>query len=192
MARFESMNDITKTSIRFIQPSRTLEDVLLQDEIEQFFAEEAALLDDRRFDEWLTLLADDLQYWMPVRTTRARGDEALEFARYGESAFFDDDKDLMQKRVLKLHTKYAWAEDPPSRTRHFVTNVRILERTTDCEIRVGCNFLLYRSRLANDEDIWVGRREDTLRRDEAGWLLAKRHIYLDQVSLGSKNMSVFF
>jgi len=186
------MNDITKTSIRFIQPSRTLEDVLLQDEIEQFFAEEAALLDDRRFDEWLTLLADDLQYWMPVRTTRARGDEALEFARYGESAFFDDDKDLMQKRVLKLHTKYAWAEDPPSRTRHFVTNVRILERTTDCEIRVGCNFLLYRSRLANDEDIWVGRREDTLRRDEAGWLLAKRHIYLDQVSLGSKNMSVFF
>lgn len=163
----------------------------LQFEIEQFLFHEAELIDQRRFDDWLQLLADDLEYWMPVRSTRALGDEANEFAKPGESAFFDDDKASMEQRVRKLRTGYAWAEDPPSRTRHCVSNVRI-EPLPDGLVEVRCNFMLYRSRLAADEDLWVGRREDRLRRNGESFLITRRHIYLDQVSLASKNLSVFF
>lgn len=163
----------------------------LQFEIEQFLFHEAELIDQRRFDDWLQLLADDLEYWMPVRSTRALGDEANEFAKPGESAFFDDDKASMEQRVRKLRTGYSWAEDPPSRTRHCVSNVRI-ESLPDGLVEVRCNFMLYRSRLAADEDLWVGRREDRLRRNGESFLITRRHIYLDQVSLASKNLSVFF
>ena len=163
----------------------------LQYDVEQFLYYEADLLDSRRFEDWLELLADDLEYWMPVRSTRALGDEANEFAKPGESAFFDDDKISMGQRVRKLFTGYAWAEDPPSRTRHIVSNVRI--NAVDGEtIDVACNFIVYRSRLSSDEDLWVGRREDRLRRDGETFVIARRHLYLDQVSLSSKNLSIFF
>ena len=170
----------------------TLDDLLLQHELEQFLYYEASLLDARRFHEWLTLLADDVEYWMPVRTTRMRGDEEYEFARPGESAFFDETKALLEERVRKLDTGVSWAEDPPSRTRHFVSNVRIVERPSPTEVRLDVAFFVYRSRLAQDEDMWVGRREDTLRREGASWKIARRHLFLDQVSLRSKNLSIFF
>jgi 3-phenylpropionate/cinnamic acid dioxygenase small subunit len=163
----------------------------LQYELEQVLYAEAALLDDRRFDEWLRGLADDLEYWMPVRSTRAQGEEELEFAPYGSAAFFDDDKASMVERVRKLFTGFAWAEDPPSRTRHFVSNVRIASIDGD-EVTLDSNVLVYRSRLAADEDIFSGRRRDTLRRSGSDWLLCKRHIYLDHVSLNAKNLSIFF
>jgi 3-phenylpropionate/cinnamic acid dioxygenase small subunit len=170
-----------------------LEDVLLQREIEQFFYDEAALLDSRKFHEWLTLLADDLEYWMPVRSTRQVGDEEFEFTKLGESALFDDNKEFIEERVRKLDTGYSWSEDPPSRSRHFVSNVRILEqRSKPEELDVSVNFFIYRSRLASDEDMWIGRREDTLRKVDGQWQISRRHIFLDQVSLGSKNLSVFF
>jgi 3-phenylpropionate/cinnamic acid dioxygenase small subunit len=168
----------------------TAADMLQQYQIEQFLYYEAALLDARRFDEWFDLLADDLEYWMPVRTVRARDDVAHEFARPGQGAFFDDDKISMGQRVKKLTTGFSWAEDPPSRTRHHVTNVRVVEQR-DGEVVISCNFLIYRSRLANEVDVWSGRREDTLRGGEGDYTIVKRHLFLDDVSLNSKNLSSF-
>ena len=165
--------------------------MLLQYEVEQFLYREAALLDDRRFVEWLELLDPELEYWMPVRSTRALGDEAHEFARLGEGAFFDDDKTSMEQRVRKLSTGFAWAEDPPSRTRHNVSNVSILARG-DGLIELACNFLVVRTRLANDNDLWSGQRKDTLREGENGFTIVKRHLFIDHVNLDSKNLSSFF
>jgi 3-phenylpropionate/cinnamic acid dioxygenase small subunit len=93
--------------------------------------------------------------------------------------------------VRKLRTGFAWAEDPPSRTRHNVSNVRVIERRDDL-IVVACNFFIYRTRLANDNDLWSGRREDTLRVRETGFTIVKRHLFIDHVSLDSKNLSSFF
>lgn len=166
--------------------------MLLQFDVEQFLYAEAALLDERRFPEWLTWLAADLEYWMPIRSTRMQNDVASEFTKPGEGALFDDDKASMEQRVRKLYTGYAWAEDPPSRTRHMVSNVRIRAVDGD-EVQLDCNFFLYRSRLAADEDLWSGRREDRLRRGgPGGFTVCRRHIFLDHVSLNSKNLSVFF
>jgi 3-phenylpropionate/cinnamic acid dioxygenase small subunit len=169
----------------------SIESLQLQYEIEQFLYHEAALLDDRRFTEWLDLLDPELEYWMPIRSTRSLGDEIHEFAKLGEGAFFDDDKPSMEQRVRKLYTGFAWAEDPPSRTRHNVSNVRILEQGAGL-IVVACNFFIYRTRLANDNDLWSGWRKDTLRPNEHGFTIVKRHLFIDHVSLDSKNLSSFF
>lgn len=170
----------------------TVERMLLHYEVEQFLYHEAALLDDRRFWDWYALLHDDLEYWMPARSTRAKGDEANEFAPMGGGAYFDEDKGLIAERLRKLDTGFSWSEDPPSRTRHVVSNVRIVATPTANEVRVANNFIVYRSRLARDEDLWAGWRDDTLKRSDGQWQIAKRHIYIDQVSLNSKNLSIFF
>ena len=102
------------------------ERMLLRFEAEEFLYREASLLDERRFDEWLDLLTDDVHYWMPIRRTTTAKEVANEFTRPGDGAFFDDDKRLLTLRVQRLSVGRAWAEDPPSRTRRMVSNVRIL------------------------------------------------------------------
>ncbi|HEX5049104.1 MAG TPA: aromatic-ring-hydroxylating dioxygenase subunit beta, partial [Gammaproteobacteria bacterium] len=47
------------------------------------------------------------------------------------------------------------------------------------------------NRVETETDILVGRREDQLRRNGAGWLLARRKIILDQNVLLSKNLTFF-
>jgi 3-phenylpropionate/cinnamic acid dioxygenase small subunit len=167
-------------------------DAELQREIEQFLYEEAEILDDRRMHEWLDLFADDVRYVMPTRYNRLRREQDREFSAPGEIAFFDDDKATLVARVKRLDTGMAWAEDPPSRTRHLVTNVRIQPLEKDGEYSVRSSFVLYRTRLRTDENLFVGRRTDVLRRTSGGWRIAKREILLDQNVLLAKNLSVFF
>lgn len=173
-------------------PNGALERFLLRGSIEEFYFHEAMLQDDRRFEEWLELLSDDLEYWVPVRSTRSRDDMHLEFTKKGEAAFFDDDKRLIESRVRKLSTGFSWAEDPPSRTRHLISNVMVLDHLADGELRVASSFHIYRSRLAEDEDWFFGKRIDQLRPHREGWLITKRHVFLDHVSIRVKNISVFF
>src|SRR5947209_15510847 len=134
-------------------------DYQLQHEIEQFLYEEAALLDDRKLHEWVDLFTEDTHYWMPIRRTRTVDQLDQEFTPPDGMAFFDDDKNLLEMRIKKLDTGYSWSEDPPSRTRHLITNVRIAEQNGD-ELTVHSNFLLYRTRLETQMDMWVGTRKD--------------------------------
>lgn len=167
------------------------ERVQLQFEVEQFLYEEAALLDARRYRDWLGLLADDIHYWMPIRRTVTLADIEREFTKQGDMAFFDDDRELLEMRVRKLEAGSAWSEDPPSRSRHFVTNVRITGVEGD-EITVDVCFHLYRTRLETEVDSWIGRRTDVLRRHGASFRLARRHLFLDQTLIRSTNMSTIF
>ena len=128
-----------------------LDRLLLAHEVEQFLYQEAALLDARRFDEWLALLTDDVHYWVPIRRTTTAREVDREFTRPGDMAFFDDDLEVLTQRVEKMKVGNAWSEDPPSRTRHFVSNIRIVS-ASGMEIAVEANFHLYRSRLDSDED----------------------------------------
>lgn len=162
-----------------------------QYEIEKFYTHEAALLDHHRYEEWVTLFSEDTHYFMPIRRTMPRRSLGKEFTQPGEMAFFDDDKAMLQGRVAKLATGTAWAEDPPSRTRHLITNVRIIAEDGD-ELTVETCFHLYRTRLKSEVDEWIGRREDVLRRVEGGFQITKRYIFLDQTVLLSQNLSNFF
>ena len=95
-----------------------LDRMLLQHEVEQFLYAEAALLDARRYRDWLALLADDVHYWMPIRRTMTSAELDREFTRLGDMAYFDDDREMLEMRVRKLEAGSAWSEDPPSRSRH--------------------------------------------------------------------------
>jgi 3-phenylpropionate/cinnamic acid dioxygenase small subunit len=167
------------------------ERMLLTFEVEEFLYHEASLLDARRLEDWLALCTDDIHYWMPIRRTTTAKEVENEFTKPGGMAFFDDDKRTLGLRVQRLQVGRAWAEDPPSRTRHMVSNVRVLE-ADDKEILVALNFQLYRTRLNSEEDSWIGRREDLLRREEGGLKLARRYIYLEQTVILAQNMSNLF
>jgi biphenyl 2,3-dioxygenase beta subunit len=157
-------------------------------EVEQFLYREARMLDERKFNEWLELFTDDMRYWMPVMSTVERGGREVATGR--ELAHFDDNKTTLTIRVKRLYSGSAHAEEPQSRTRHFVSNVEV--SGTGDELTVNSNFIVYRTRLETDEDWFVGHRVDTLRRAEGGWRIAKRVMVLDQTVLKAKNLSIFF
>ncbi|MFI4976320.1 MAG: 3-phenylpropionate/cinnamic acid dioxygenase subunit beta [Caulobacterales bacterium] len=167
------------------------ERALLQHRVEQFLYDEAALLDARRYRDWLGLVTDDVHYWMPIRRTVTLSNIDREFTKLGDMAFFDDTKELLEMRVKKLEAGSAWSEDPPSRSRHFVSNVRIVGVDGD-EISLDVCFHLYRTRLNTEVDSWIGRRTDVLRLHGESFQLARRHIFLDQTVIRSTNMSTLF
>ncbi len=173
-------------------------EIVLQHEIEKLVNTEAMLLDERRFEEWLEFFSDDVHYWMPTRTVRYEREAHLEHSAPDEVAHFDENKRGLEERVTRIRTGMAWAEDPPSRTRHLFTNVMVEPDDSEGDsdrYRVRTNFLLYRGRLQRDVDIFVGVRHDVVRRSpesEHGWLITSRKVVLDQTVLLAKNLSVFF
>jgi 3-phenylpropionate/cinnamic acid dioxygenase small subunit len=173
-------------------------------EVEQFLYREARLLDERRFREWLALLTDDIHYWMGARSNRyprtSKAIAILDPDRYVEDdmtqedelAILDEDKQTLGARVARLETGMAWAEDPPSRTRHLLTNIEVEPGDAAQEVKVYANFVVYRSRAETEEDFYVGARRDVLRRVGGAWKIAGRKLILDQNVLLAKNVSIFF
>lgn len=175
-------------------------------EVEQLYYDEAELLDDGRYVDWLEMLADDLDYWMPTRTNRLRRQQALSIAQRGEAAYYDETKESLAWRIRRFDSGMAWAEDPPSRTRHLITNVRVKhcnpaehEGFTADDLVATSHFLVYRTRLEREENIYAGKRTDILRRrrspegaSEGQLQIARREILLDVNVLASKNISTFF
>lgn len=171
--------------------SRPVPDDVLRS-IERFLILEALLLDERRYEEWVDLFADDLHYWMPVRRDKPKTANVGEFAAEDELAFFDETKDTMTRRVAKLRTGMAWAEEPPSRTRHVVSNVLADWGENEAEALVSSYFVVYRTRLETKQDLFFGQRQDVLRPIDRSWRIARRKILLDQTVLASDNLSIFF
>src|SRR5437762_4025177 len=171
-------------------------------EVEQFLYREARLLDERRFREWLTLFTDDVRYWMVGRSNRypqsSKAIAALDPRRRNDEeeenalAILDESKATLAGRVARLETGMAWAEDPPSRTRHLITNVEIEPGEGASEVKVYSNFIVYRSRAETEQDFYVGTRHDVLRRVAGAWKIAVRKVILDQNVLTAKNVSIFF
>lgn len=173
-------------------PGAFIEELMLKEQIERALYDEAALLDARRYAEWLETLTDDVIYWIPIRSTRAADDTEHEFTGENDGALIYDDRTALAVRVEKLRNGFAYFEDPPSRTRHCLTNIRILERHSADEVTVSSNIVLYTSRLESDEDRFVGRRVDRLRRVDGRWKLARREVYLDHTILPGKTLATFF
>jgi PAH dioxygenase small subunit len=161
----------------------------LYGEIVGFLYQEAKLLDSGAFAEWIKLFADDVRYTMPVRTTQLR--------KTGEGfhdvAFFEDNFTSLHTRVKRLETEWAWAESPPSRTRHFITNVLAEPAERDNEFLVESSFLITRTRSDRDYQMFTGLRMDTLRRGSPGeFKIAYRKILVDQTVITGTNLSILF
>jgi 3-phenylpropionate/cinnamic acid dioxygenase small subunit len=166
--------------------------ILVQHEVEQFLYHEAELLDERRYEDWLALLTDDVHYFMPLRRNVPHDETDREFTREGTDVnWFDEGRDTLGRRVQQILTGIHWAEEPPSRICHMVSNVQVL-RATPGEIEVKSRFLVYRNRVETETDLLVGKREDLLRRVSGALRIARRRIVLDQSVLLAKNLTFFF
>jgi 3-phenylpropionate/cinnamic acid dioxygenase small subunit len=171
--------------------------LLLKQEMEDILYREAELLDERRYEEWLDLFTDDARYWMPMRRNVPSDELEREFTREGVDVnWFDEGKDTLTRRVKQIRTGIHWAEQPPSRICHMVSNVQIVDASppgpAPTEVAVKSRFLLYRNRVETETDFLVGKREDVWRRVNGDWRIARRKIILDQNVLLAKNLTFFF
>jgi 3-phenylpropionate/cinnamic acid dioxygenase small subunit len=159
-------------------------------ELMQFYIREAWLLDERKLGEWLDLFTDDVLYFMPRRKNVRRREADREVTRLGDLALIEDDKRYLQMRVARLESGMAWAEDPPSRTRHLIGNL-VVEPQANGEVQAKTAFLVYRSHLETDQQLFAGSREDVLRQVDGAWKVARRTIVLDANVLLDKNLTIF-
>ena len=159
-------------------------------ELMPFYIREAWLLDERRLSEWLDLFTDDVLYFMPRRKNVPRREAHRELTPLGDLAMLEEDKRYLEMRVARLDTGMAWAEDPPSRTRHLVGNLEVTPLARG-EVQARTAFLVYRSHLETDHQLLSGCRDDVLRKVQGAWKIARRTIVLDANVLLDKNLSVF-
>ena len=156
--------------------------------VQQWLLHEAELLDDRRYRDWLALLTDDVVYRMPVRVTSAH---SLDDSTLEDMDHFDEDRYSLGKRVERFETEHAWTEDPPSRTRHYVTNVRVSDGDGD-ELIAKSYLLLFRSRGdVREPDLVSAERTDLLRQVDGELRLARRDVLVDESVLRTQNLAVF-
>jgi phthalate 3,4-dioxygenase subunit beta len=155
----------------------------------QWLVDEAYLLDAQSYEAWMELLTDDIHYYMPVKVTTPLG---AGFDTAPGMAHFDENKYSLGRRVARFATEHAWTEDPPSRLRHFVTNVRTFETDVAEELVVESAVLLFRSRGDVGESALVSAgREDLLRREGERRKLARRLISVDESVIRMQNLAIF-
>jgi len=143
-------------------------------EVEDLLYNEAALLDDWRLEEWLELLTEDAIYQVPP-TDVPEGD-----AR-NTLFIIADDAVRIRSRVKQLLGKFAWAENPHSRTRRMISNVRVLGSEGE-NILVTANFAVYRMRYES-VDTYIGHYEYKLRRADSALKIRERRAILDNEAL---------
>jgi 3-phenylpropionate/cinnamic acid dioxygenase small subunit len=171
------------------EPARVLSDADLRlvRAVEEFLFREAELLDAGRYREWLELLSPDIDYRIPTRLTRERTALDLQFS---EASFhMIEDRGSLETRVARFDTEYAWSENPPSRTRRFVSNVRLDPFGSPLQVR--SNLLFFWARDDVPQVLLSGERHDLIRVDDGEMTLARRSVFLDHTTLPIPNLAVF-
>ena len=146
----------------------------LREQVEDFLFREAELLDDWRLDDWVALFTEDARYVVPT-TDLPEGDPERDLV------FIDDDITRLRARAVRLNSRHAHREYPWSRTRRFVSNVRVAE-TEDGELSVTSNVMVYRFRSGEGAP-YVGSIHYTLRRYGGDLKIAYRRAVLDLEAL---------
>lgn len=147
-----------------------------RERVEDFLYEEADLLDEWRLEEWLALCTDDVVYEVPSTThPTASATESL--------YLIHDDRYMLEARIRRLLSRNAHAENPPSRTRRLLTNVRLRPAERAEEVTVLANFHVLRFRY-DEVHNYVGRYTYRLRvANGDGVQIAYRRAMLDSDSL---------
>lgn len=166
----------------------SLVDAALYAEVAQFLAREALLLDEGADDAWLELLADDLDYGVPVRQATLPRENELARTTYR----FRDTKADVQTRLARTSTGHAYSEVPPSRTLRVVGSIVARHGAEPDLIEASSALLLFRQRgIDKHYDLIPCRRNDVLRRTEDGLRLVKREVITTETSLMTPNLGVF-
>ena len=149
---------------------------------EAFLIQEARLLDERRFREWMELFAEDGTYWVPaVPDQRSPFDQA---------SLFYDDRDLMRTRIERLEHPRIHVQTPPSRTAHLVGNV-LVESVDEAkgEYVVGSTVIMVEYR-DEQQRLFAGRQRHQLRREGASFRIMQKRVDLINCDSAFEAMAV--
>lgn len=154
------------------------------------------MVDERKYDDWLALFADDLAYRMPLVRNLAAPAIATEYMTGAlDVSWFDEGKATLATRVAQIKTGVHWAEEPLSRTTRLITNVRIVSALPSFseanDVEVNCKFLVNRNRTTETDEVLIGRRVDRLRRSADNWLIYQRTVFINQAVLRVNSLSFF-
>ncbi|GAA5235453.1 3-phenylpropionate/cinnamic acid dioxygenase subunit beta [Verticiella sediminum] len=196
------MSEVAETAqtaaARSQRPARDARYYEIKREIEEFLYDEANLLDERRFPDWLDTLAEDLRYFMPMEYNVKAGEHATReyTTREKHMSWFNEGKWTLAKRAEQILTGVHWAEEPLSRVCRLVSNVQLTGIDTndagELEVDTSSRFLIYQNRCEYEQYFFVGDRMDRMRRTAHGWRLASREIRIHQNVLLAKNLTIFF
>lgn len=160
----------------------------LQQEVEQLLYREAELLDTFSLEEWLGMLTEDIKITAPIRRNTHPGTDQSQFSE--EGYYINNEYDILQERVTRLGKEYAWAENPRSRVRHVIGNVRVTDTDGD-EYVVLNNQQVYRSYgNTRKKDVISAQRKTTLRRVDGELNVARRVVYFDDSVMDMKNLTI--
>lgn len=172
-----------------VETTSVLDRALLQWSVEQFYFAEASLLDAHRYSDWIELFSKDVHYWAPGRLTR---EGTPDTTGDSELCVFDDDYGSLELRIESFQPKSAWAEIPPSRTRHLISNIQVTSAGPD-QVSASSSFFVFRSRLESVQHLFVGCRHDRLDRlADDRWRIRERKIVFDHSSFMTDNISIMF
>lgn len=152
----------------------------LQVEVERFIFDEAALVDQRRWSDWLNLFTEDMVYWAPSWADEA---ELTTDPEAEVSIVYMSSRKELEHRIWRFTSGESPASHPLPRTNHLVSNVRILDETPDMVVAAS-NWLTqcYRNK---EQFFYGGYYEHTLLRTGDGFRIrAKKVILLNDVVLG--------
>lgn len=148
-------------------------------EVEDFLFREAALLDQWRLPEWADLYTDDAQY----QVTSLSSDDPFNDQPDTGIFLIADDKEQIRLRAERLMKKTAHCEYPHSKTRHMVSNVRILEDGP--KPRAAANFVTYRTKN-NRTSRYMGEIHYELERNGEDFKIRNKRCVLDLDTLNDQ------
>jgi p-cumate 2,3-dioxygenase beta subunit len=150
-------------------------DGVTRQQVEDFLYAEADLLDTWRLREWLALFDPEASgYYMPT-TDLPDGDPGRDLY------LIADDMPKLRSRVEQLLGGLTWAENPRSRIRHMISNVKI-DGMDGQILLVRANFTVYRMRFQNI-DPYIGEYHYKLRRNGGVITIIERRVVLDLEAL---------
>jgi 3-phenylpropionate/cinnamic acid dioxygenase small subunit len=153
--------------------------------VEQFLFAEAELLDGFKLLEWLLLLEREIDYRIPIRSTRPQDELDKSFS--ATSFHMIEHFGSLEARMKRFGAG-GWSEFPPSRTRRNVSNIRVYRSAKD-RLMVKSNLLYYWARDAQHV-ILSAERHDELRERGNVLKLARRIVFIDHTTLPLPNLSV--
>ena len=172
--------------------------------LERFYFREARLLDNRQYQQWLTLVTEDIQYRLPARVNvqvdnRERGTEQmisvereLEGADSMGCPIREENYIHLMLRVERAFKINSWSENPPARTRRIVGNVELMHRSGERHT-VLSNFHLYYSRPGSASFLYSGQRRDVLlAANTDDFRLQQREVILDYADIDLPTLGLFF
>ncbi len=140
-------------------------------ELQSFVEFEAALLDERRFEEWTNLFAEDGVYWVPAKAGQA---DPLTHV-----SLFYDDKPTMHIRVQRLRHPQIHCQDPPSATVRLVSNFTFGDQDAELsEQRVASKFIMLEDRPDAERRLYGGTYHHTLRATPLGLRIVEKRVEL--------------